>query len=159
MSSREPAGLQPAALAFVSYGFVLVRVRVPASRSCGAPEATPGGHWSRDVRTRRAARPRPQSDRPTSTPPPMHTTTPIHELYPTRESAVPTKYPRGGAPQKEGGQKPGSPAGAELPKHTHTGTLRYCACPAPPPFSFGLMRAESAHFNPQHWLLCHVGLC
>ena len=32
----------------------------------------------------------------------MHTTTPIHELYPTREPAVPTKYPRGGGTTKEG---------------------------------------------------------
>ena len=62
---------------------------------------------------------------------------PIHEPYPTREPAVPTKYPRGGAPQKEGSQrKPGSPAGAESHKHTHTGALHYCACPTPPPFSF-----------------------
>ena len=100
------------------------------SRPRGAPRphfSAPVSSWCRPWG---AARPRPQSDRPTSTPPPMHTTTPIHELYPTRESAVPAKYPRGGGTTKRRLTKlPGSSAGAESPKQTH------CACPTPPPFS------------------------
>ena len=47
-------------------------------RPRGDTRRTPGGHRSRDARTRRAARPTPQSDRPTSTPPHMHTTTPTN---------------------------------------------------------------------------------
>ena len=35
--------------------------------------------------------------------------------------------------------------------------MYYCACPTPP-LVLCLARTERGHFNPQHWLLCHVGL-
>ena len=68
------------------------------------------------------------------------TTTKTHELYPIKKKSV-----RG-------------PAGAEVPTPTHTGALDFRACLTLPPHVLDLMRTERAHFYPQHWLLCQMGL-
>ena len=50
------------------------------------------------------------------------------------------------------------PAGAKVPTPTHTGALHFRTCPTLSPFVLDLMRTERAHFYPQHWLLCQMGL-
>ena len=36
--------------------------------------------------------------------------------------------------------------------------MHFRTSPAFPPHVLDLMRTERAHFYPQHWLLCHMGL-
>ena len=66
--------------------------------------------------------------------------------------------PAGGHHKKKADKNQEAPPGLN-----HPSTLTQAPCTTapvqhPPFLVLGLTRIERAHFNPQHWLLCHMGL-
>ena len=128
--------------------------------------ATRGQRRRRNCGRKRNAPPRPPNAEPSSSrtsPPTSRRTT--HELFPLlsyNHHQRRLAHPTGGATKRKLNSPvtyPSRPDWRARDPRPHTSALHTRTCPSRPTAIFDqLAQRTRTNFNPQHWLLCHMGL-